>query len=231
MVAEPRRAAFLSAPRLTLGLELLSPALKGYLARFEDVEKVEARTLVVDGVTYFELLRTYVTDDEDIPGGRFVTGTIVDASAHEVVDLDFTARLATFPPGVNERARDQRLTSHCETFFTRARLDGAGLKSSEAKLPKGVEVEPGARTFRFEFEGASYFAAAYPNEEKKLEVLVFDAQGRGLGGTYALGGEPFDVAEVEPTMPLAAQPVKASGVAKSAGGDGFEAKARPKVTF
>jgi hypothetical protein len=226
---QARHASFLSAPRTTLELSTLPPPVRIYVAQFGEVLKLEARRLLVDGVAYFELLRTEENDgDEEGAPDTFITGTIVDASGAEHVDLDFVQGLATFPPTPAQVEHDVQLTKFAATFFTRARLDGAELKPFESKLPAAIEREPDARSFKLEFEGKTYFAQAYL-EAKAWEVLVYDAQGSGLGGCYAVGKEEFEVAEVELTRPLSKQPLQATSAAR--GHDDFVRKANPRVVI
>lgn len=227
---QARHAAFLTAPRTALELATLPPPVRVYVAQFGEVLKLEARRLLVEGVPYFELLRTEEGDpDEEGAPGSYLTGTIVDASGIEHVDLDFVQGLASFLPTAPEQVEhDAQLTRFAAALFTKAKLEGPELKSFEAKLPSGVEREPDARSFKFEFESKPYFAQAYL-EAKAWEVLVYDARGNGLGGCYAVGKEDFEVAELELTRPLGKKPLPASGAAR--GHDDFERPAgkRPVI--
>ena len=237
MAPLPREAfqqALLKAPRTGLALESAPPAVRAYGRDFEDALSLDVRRLHLEGVSYFEVLRTHLRDefleeaeDDEEPGDDdvFLTGTIIDAAGTEVVELDFERGLARFMPGPDEKAHDARLTAFCAQLFTPEALAGA---LATTKVPASVPLEPDARAYRFTFEGRGYFAQAY-KEQGAWEVLVYDEQGRGLGGCYGLGREPFDVAELEATVPLprTPQPVRA----EASGHDDFEPSKRPKVVL
>ena len=218
------RAALLTAPRTDLAVTALPAEVRVYLRQFPDALEVEARRLLVGGTSYFELLRVHAYEDAE-DDSTFLTGTIVDAAASEVVELDFVERTATFMPSPVELERDARLSRFAERHFTPDRLEKGPF---EPKLPAAIEKEPDAKGYRFEFEGRTYFAQSY-REGGKWEVLAYDAQGRGLGGCYDVGREDFDLAELELTLPLAENPVQARGAAS--GHDDFTAPPKPKVVF
>ena len=233
------RATLLSAPRAQLAIELLPLPVLAYLKLFEDVLGAEARRLMINGTAFFELLRIYPREDlefldeeqqakeADVPA--YFTGTIVDSAGQVVVDLDFERRLATFAPSPQEAEHDAKLSAHAEKLFTLDNLRArAPLKPYESPIPPNVEHEPDAKGYTFQFAGKRYFATM--TEEGDLyEVLIFDAAGRGLGGSYSVGDEPFDVAEVEVTGPLTQIPASVRTVANAH--DAFETKAKPKVVF
>ena len=224
MTISPQRAALLSAQRSEVAVSALPPEVRVYLGQFPDALKVDARRLVVEGVPYFELLRTHAHDEEDL-AETFITGTIVDAAAAEVVDLDFVERTATFLPGAQEVERDQKLGRFADKHFTIARLENGPF---EVSLPRAIEKEPDAKGHRFEQAGRTYFAQAY-RESGAWEVLVYDDQGRGLGGNYDVGHTDFELAEVEPTLPLHGTPIAARGT--TSGNDDFLHRPKPKVVF
>lgn len=220
----PNRAALLTAPRTEFAVTALPPEVRVYLGQFPDALEVEARRLVVNGVPYFELLRVHAYEDAD-EDETFVTGTIVDSAAAEVVELDFVERTATFLPGAAEVERDQRLSRFADKHLTTLRLENGPF---EPKLPAAIEKEPDAKGHRFEFDGRTYFAQSY-REAGVWEALVYDEQGRGLGGNYDVGTAQFELAEVEPTLPLADVPAKAQGT--TSGNDDFMQRPKPKVVF
>lgn len=217
------REALLTAPRTSLDVSALPAEVRVYLKDFPDALEVEARRLLVQGVPYFELLRVHAFEEED--EGTFVTGTIVDGTASEVVELDFVEGHARFLPSAEEVERDERLSRFAGKHFSRARVENGPF---EATLPPAVDQEADAKAHRFEFEGQTYFAQSY-REAGQWEVLIYDAKGRSLGGTYALGNEPFELAEVELTLPLKGTPAEARGSAT--GHDDFEHRPKPKVVL
>jgi len=225
---QARHAAFLAAPRTKLELATLPPPVRIYVAQFGEVLQLEARRLLVEGVAYFELIRTEESDGDEEGAADYFTGTIVDAGGIEHVDLDFVQGVATFLPTAEQVEHDVQLTKFVAAFFTKPKLEGSELKSFESKLPSNVDREPDARGFKFEFESKPYFAQAYL-EANSWEVLIYDGQGNGLGGCYAVGKEVFEVAELELTRPLGKQPLAATGAAR--GHDEFVRPASPRVVI
>lgn len=226
MTDDAFRSTLLSEPRASLTEEGLPPAVRALLAELEEAQSVETRRVLVGGVAYFEVLSTWESLDEDAPRPTFVAGTVCDARGTELVDLDFEQRLATFAKTKAELAHDAGLTAFMEATFSDARLQGAGL--TKIAMPAKLSGDD-ARAYKVEFEGRGYFAKVY-GKPGAFEVLIFDAQFRGLGGSYQVGKEPFDVAEAEVTRPLPPKPARASAKASSAVDD-FEAPAARKLTL
>jgi hypothetical protein len=226
---EQFRSALLSEPRSTLTESGLPPALKALVSEYAEAESVEWRRVLVGGVAYFEVLATWENLDEDAPSPRFVSGTIFDARGHELVDLDFEQRLATFAPSKAELAQNARLTAFMEKTFSDERLQGTALASAKIAMPAKLNENDGAQAYKVELEGRTYYAKVL-GKPGAFEVLIFDAAFHGIGGSYQVGKEPFDVAEEEITRPLPAKPAKASGKASSAVDD-FEAPSARKLTL
>lgn len=223
MTDEELRAALLTTPRAPLKPADLPPAVRANLETFSEATSVEVREVAVGGVPYFEVLGTFESLEDE---GTFVAGTVFDARGTEVADLDFAQRVATFPRSASEQARDGRFAAFLGGFFTEERLAGRALAAAKISVPKGLEAEEGAHAYQVEFEGRRYVALV-SGAAGAREVLVYDERSNGLGGSYHLGKEPFDVAEPEVTLPLSAKPAPATG--KRAPVDGFESRAAPKV--
>lgn len=229
MTDDAFRAAILSEPRAAMTMSALPPSVRAVLKEFEGAQALEVRRVLVNGAPYFELLSTWENLDEESAKETFVAGVIVDAKGTELVDLDFEQRLATFAPTKAELARNVKLSAFMEGFFTEERVLGSALVKHEVPVPRKLEPEAGVRAFKVEFDGRSYFARVV-GARGALEVLIYDAAFQGLGGSYQVGQEPFDVAEVELTRSLAAKPAPATGKAQSAADD-FEAPAARKFTI
>jgi hypothetical protein len=229
MTDEQFRSALLSEPRATLTEVGLPQAVRALLSEYAEAESVELRRVLVGGVAYFEILATWESLDEEASAPTFVAGTIVDARGSELVDLDFEQRLATFTPTKAELAHDARLTAFMEKAFTDERLQGPALSVAKIAMPAKLNENDGASAYKLEFEGRSYFAKV-SGKPGAFEVLIFDSAFRGLGGSYQVGKEPFDVAEVEVSKPLPAKPARATGKASSAVDD-FEAPSTRKLTL
>ena len=224
MTDDAFRSALLAEPRASLTEVGLPAAVRAVLAELEEAVSVELRQVLVGGVAYYEILSTWDSLDDD---STFVAGTLYDARGAELVDLDFEQRLATFAKTKGELAHDAQLTAFMEATFSEARLQGSGL--TKVAMPAKLNSADDARAYKVEFAGRSYFAKVY-GKPGAFEVLIFDAQFRGLGGSYQVGKEPFDVAEVEVTKPLPPKAARPTANAKSAVDD-FEAPAARKLTL
>jgi hypothetical protein len=220
------RAALLTQPRASLEVTGLPPPVRAFLKEFEGAVAIEVRRVLVGGVAYFEVLVTHENLDDESDQDTFVAGTIVDSQARELVDLDFEKRLATFSPSASEKTHNAALTAFMQATFTDARLPTLEAIDVPAKLKTDAGE---ARAHRVEFEGRPYFALV-SGQRGAFEVLIYDAAFNGLGGSYQVGKEPFDVAELEATRPIGKVPLAATSKGKSAVDD-FEAPKTRKVTF